>query len=89
MERITLNYPINSAQRGEILEVDIRRPTVGDHLRAAKIKGDQAEREVAMLRDLTELTPEEFAQMDLGDYMRCTGVLEGFLGSTNASSDAQ
>lgn len=86
MERITLEYPIRSAQRGEVREVEVRRPTVGDHLRASKSKAGEAEREIALLRDLTGLTPDEFEQMDLSDYMRCAGVLEGFLGSTRNSS---
>lgn len=86
MERITLEYPIASAQRGEITELDIRRPTVGDHIRAGKVKGDQAAREVWLIQTLTELTPDELEQMDLGDYMQCAEVLEGFLASTRKPS---
>lgn len=77
-ERIPLNFPIEH-DGVPITEVALRRPTVGDHLAAQKAAGTDAEREIRLVANLSELPPEAIHKLDMKDYAKLQKVLGGFL----------
>ncbi|MCX8016737.1 MAG: phage tail assembly protein [Rhodocyclaceae bacterium] len=78
MERIPLTFPIEH-DGVRITEVGLRRPTVGDHLVVAKLNLSDAEREVRLIANLSELPPEAVLKLDLKDYAAIQRALSGFL----------
>lgn len=77
-ERISLSFPIEH-EGVPIAEIALRRPTVGDHLAAQKAAGTDAEREIRLIANLTELPPAAIHRLDMKDYAALQKVLGGFL----------
>lgn len=77
-ERISLTFPIEH-EGVPIAEIALRRPTVGDHLAAQKAAGTDAEREIRLIANLTELPPAAIHRLDMKDYAALQKVLGGFL----------
>lgn len=77
-ERISLTFPIEH-DGVPIAEIALRRPTVGDHLAAQKAAGTDAEREIRLIANLTELPPAAIHRLDMKDYAALQKVLGGFL----------
>lgn len=77
-ERISLSFPIEH-EGVPIAEIALRRPTVGDHLAAQKAAGTDAEREIRLIANLTELPPAAIHKLDMKDYAALQKVLGGFL----------
>jgi hypothetical protein len=77
-ERISLSFPIEH-DGVPIAEIALRRPTVGDHLAAQKAAGTDAEREIRLIANLTELPPAAIHRLDMKDYAALQKVLGGFL----------
>ncbi|MCP3966122.1 MAG: phage tail assembly protein, partial [Lentisphaerae bacterium] len=51
MEKLTLDYPLD-VNGQTVLELDIRRPTVGDYLAMDKMAGSDAEKELKLMASL-------------------------------------
>lgn len=77
-ERISLSFPIEH-EGVPMAEIALRRPTVGDHLAAQKAAGTDAEREIRLIANLTELPPAAIHKLDMKDYAALQKVLGGFL----------
>jgi hypothetical protein len=77
-ERISLSFPIEH-EGVPMAEIALRRPTVGDHLAAQKAAGTDAEREIRLIANLTELPPAAIHRLDMKDYAALQKVLGGFL----------
>jgi hypothetical protein len=75
---ITLTYPI-TFDGLPIQEIALRRPTVGDHLAVQKMTASDAEKEIRLIANLSELPPEAIYQLDMKDYAALQKVLSGFL----------
>ncbi len=78
METIQLNYPVE-AHGVTIDSLKMRRPKVGDLLRADKGKGSEAEKEIRMFANLTEQNPELVESLDLADYQKLQSAYKDFL----------
>jgi len=77
-ERIPLSFPIEH-DSVLIAEIALRRPTVGDHLAAQKAAGNDAEREIRLIANLSELPPAAIHKLDMKDYAALQKVLGSFL----------
>lgn len=75
---ITLTYPI-TFDGLPIQQIALRRPTVGDHLTVQKMTASDAEKEIRLMANLSELPPEALYQLDMKDYAALQQVLSGFL----------
>jgi chorismate mutase len=78
METIKLDYPVTAGST-QISELNIRRPKVRDQIAAAKAKGGDAEREVAMFANLCEVEPTVIEAMDMADYFKLQEAYKNFL----------
>lgn len=64
---IPLDYPID-INGAKVATLSFRRPKVADILAAKKLKLDDAESELRILANLAEVSPDDFAKLDLADY---------------------
>ena len=71
---LTLVKPID-----DVTSVSIRRPTVADHLLAARAGDHAAARDVELVRIVSGLTLEQVHRMDLGDMLRAQDIVSNFL----------
>lgn len=74
---ITLARPLKVAG-ADVSKVRMREPTVADQLAIDKITGDAA-KEIALLANLCELTPEDLKGLTLKDYRRLQQAFAGFI----------
>lgn len=75
---ISLDYPYDF--EGETITVlTLRRPTVGDNLAVQKVASTDAEREIRLLANLAEVSPDSLHKMDLKDYGKLQKALSSFL----------
>lgn len=58
----------------------MREPTVGDQLAIDDMKGGESVREVALLANLCEVSPEDIKRLTLKDYRALQQVFMGFIG---------
>lgn len=78
MSTIALDYPYDF--EGEtITALTLRRPTVGDNLAVQKVASTDAEREIRLLANLAEVSPDSLHKMDLKDYGKLQKALSSFL----------
>jgi hypothetical protein len=75
MERIKLQYPLDGVE-----EVELRRPKVRDLRKMDKVKGDLA-KSVALIADLTELSPDQVEELDAADFTAISDIVAGWVGS--------
>lgn len=75
---ITLNYPVE-CDGLPIKDIALRRPTVGDHLSVQKMTASDAEKEIRLIANLSELPPEVIYQLDMKDYAAIQKLLGDFL----------
>ena len=79
MSSITLTIPV-TINNTTYNELNIRRPKVRDRLAVERIKKTDAEKEIALIANLTEVTTDVIEELDLADYNKVQeGVLQGFL----------
>lgn len=86
MTSIKLKHPITVDGR-EVAELTLRRPKVRDLERMDKVSGEMA-KAVAMVADLTELTPDQVREIDAGDFTAVAEALGDFLGAAQPASGA-
>ena len=75
---VTLEYPFEFEGR-TVDRLSLRRPTVADNLAVQKAAATDAEREIRLLANLAEVTPETIHRMDLKDYGKLQSALASFL----------
>ncbi len=75
---IKLRFPIESEGQ-TVAEVTLRRPTVGDMLHADRAKGSDADKEIKMFSNLTELSLTAIESLDLADYQQLQKEYQDFL----------
>lgn len=76
---ITLNKPLD-IDGAKVAVLSMREPTVNDQLVAEKIKGSDAEKEIAILSNLLTITPDDVRRLTLRDYKRVQEAYLGFAG---------
>lgn len=74
---ITLDYPIN-IDGIEVKTLSLRRMKVADQMAAEKLKGNDAEKEIALLANLCEMSPDDIQQLDIMDYAKLQAQLVNF-----------
>ncbi|MCP4103428.1 MAG: phage tail assembly protein [Lentisphaerae bacterium] len=77
MEKLTLDYPLDINGQ-TVLELDIRRPMVGDYLAMDKTTGSDAEKELKLMASLCQQSPEDLMNLDMGDYLKLQEKLKSF-----------
>ena len=75
---LTLAFPIEH-NGSKIEKITLRRPKVGDMLIARKVRGDDAEQELALFASLSDLSPDVFRDLDMKDYASLQEIYRGFL----------
>jgi uncharacterized protein (DUF934 family) len=78
---IALNFPI-TIDGQTISELTMRRPKVGDNLRAKRAKGDEADKAIALMTLLVDLAPEQFSELDETDFDQVQEQYLAFTGRT-------
>lgn len=86
MQAIKLFVPVTIS--GATYEtINIRRPKVRDRLAVERIKKTDAEKEIAMIANLAEVTVDVIEELDLADYGKVQEVLQGFLATAPVISE--
>lgn len=62
-----------------VTSVRMREPTVADQLAGDTTKGGDAAKEIAILANLCELSPDDIKRMPLRDYKRLQVAFMGFI----------
>lgn len=57
----------------------MREPTVQDQLASAEHKGTDAQKELALVANLCQVSPDDLKQLTLKDYKQVQRALVGFL----------
>ena len=78
MKKIKLSNPIK-IDGVEVHELSLRRPKVRDLVAAGKKNVSESEREVNLIANLAEITPDTVQELDLCDYMKIQEWLKDFL----------
>lgn len=78
MEKIRLDNPIK-IDGVAVHEISLRAPKVRDLIAASKKNVSESEREVNLIANLAEISPETVQDLDLRDYMKIQNWLKDFL----------
>jgi hypothetical protein len=62
----------------KVMALRMREPNVADQLVLDKMKGSDAENEIALLANLCALAPDDIKQLPLRDYRRVQAAFLGF-----------
>jgi len=79
-ETVALKHPI-TVEGVAVSVLHLRRPKVRDRLAAEKLGKTDAEKELALIALLAEVTPETLHELDMADY---TAVQQAFAGFSDA-----
>lgn len=74
---VTLSRPAK-VHGADVGVLRMREPTVGDQLAADEVKGSDAAKEIAMMANLCEVSPEEIKALPLRDYKRLQAAFVRF-----------
>jgi hypothetical protein len=75
--KITLKNPID-IDGAEVSTLTMREPTVQDQLDVDQLKGSAATKEVTLLANLCEVTPDDIKKMTMRNYRRVQEAMEAF-----------
>ena len=64
----------------QVKALRMREPTVADQLASEEMKGSDSAREIAMLANLCEVSPDDIKRLTLKDYKKLQAAFLGFLG---------
>ena len=78
MQKIKLSNPVK-IDGVEVHEFSLRKPKVRDLIAAGKKNVSESEREVNLVANLAEVSPETIQDLDLCDYMKIQDWLKDFL----------
>lgn len=76
---IELDYPI-MVDGTEVKTVSLRRPKVRDLIAAAKGNRGNEERELSLIANLAEMSPQDLEELDVKDYAKAQKTLSDFFG---------
>lgn len=77
--QVALRYPVMS-DGTELRSLSMRRPKVRDQLAAAHGKGSEEDKEVRLIANLCEVTPEVIEDLDMADYQAIQKAYASFFG---------
>ena len=75
---ITLSRPLD-VNGAKISTVRMREPTVADQMASEKASDSEAEKELTLMGNLSELTVDDLKRLTLRDYVRMRTALLGFV----------
>lgn len=75
---IELSRPL-SVDGTEVKKLRMREPTVADQLVSEEMKGTDSAKEIAMLSNLCEVTPDDIKRLTLKDYKKVQAAFLGFI----------
>ena len=81
MKKIKLENPIK-IDGVEVSEISLRPPKVRDLIASSKKNIDEAEKEVNLIANLGEVSPETVQELDLRDYIKIQEWLRDFLSAS-------
>ena len=81
MKKIKLENPIK-IDGVEVNEISLRSPKVRDLIVSSKKNIDEAEKEVNLIANLGEISPETVQELDLRDYIKIQEWLRDFLSAS-------
>ena len=81
MKKIKLENPIK-IDGVEVNEISLRPPKVCDLIASSKKNIDEAEKEVNLIANLGEISPETVQELDLRDYIKIQEWLRDFLSAS-------
>jgi hypothetical protein len=81
MKKIKLENPIK-IDGVEVNEISLRSPKVRDLIASSKKNIDEAEKEVNLIANLGEISPETVQELDLRDYIKIQEWLRDFLSAS-------
>ena len=84
MKKIKLETPIK-IDGVEVNEISLRRPKVRDLLISDRKNISESEREINLIANLAEVSPEVIQELDLCDYMKIQTWLKDFLSPNQQS----
>ena len=64
----------------QVKALRMREPTVADQLASEEMKGSDSAKEIAMLANLCEVSPDDIKRLTLKDYKKLQAAFLGFLG---------
>lgn len=64
----------------KVTKLRMREPTVADQLASEEMKGSDSAKEIAMLANLCEVSPDDIKRLTLKDYKKMQAAFLGFLG---------
>lgn len=85
MKEITLKYPV-TVDNQEYTTLTMRRPRVRDQLAVEKIKGSEGHREVRLLANLADVSPQVLEELDMMDYGALQEAYRDFLTPSQETS---
>jgi hypothetical protein len=74
---IELSRPIE-IDGAQVTALRMREPTVADQLILEDMKGSDAAKEVALVANLCEVTPDDIKRLTLRDYRKVQKAFSGF-----------
>lgn len=83
MQKIKLSNPVK-IDGVEVQELSLRSPKVRDLIAASKKNVSESEREVNLIANLAEVSPETVQDLDLRDYIKIQEWLKDFLSPETA-----
>ncbi|CAG2144369.1 hypothetical protein LMG31506_02991 [Cupriavidus yeoncheonensis] len=75
---VTLSRPLD-VNGAKLSTIRLREPTVRDQLAASKVSSDDAEQEIALAANLSDIAPDDIKGLTSRDYTRVRQALLGFL----------
>ncbi len=85
MKKIKLENPIK-IDGVEVNEISLRPPKVRDLIASSKKNIDEAEKEVNLIANLGEISPEAIQELDLRDYIKIQEWLRDFLSASTGKN---
>jgi hypothetical protein len=64
----------------QVKALRMREPTVADQLASEEMKGSDSAKEIAMLANLCEVSPDDIKRLTLKDYKKLQAAFLGFIG---------
>lgn len=75
---VNLTYPIEVAGR-VTKTLFVRRPKLRDYEALESIANGELEKDIRLLANLTEISPDEVRELDMIDFHKVNKVIAGFL----------
>jgi hypothetical protein len=75
---VALSRPL-TVGGAEVKALRMREPTVADQLVSEEMKGTDSAKEIAMLSNLCEVTPDEIKSLTLRDYKKVQAAFLAFI----------